>query len=60
VRETQVQTEHLRLTFTQTQAKVATGNRVTLIAELTMPEKMHVYAPGAMGYRPVALTIEDI
>jgi hypothetical protein len=59
VRETEIRTEHLVLTLRQTQTRVATGNRVSLIADLEMPEKMHVYAPGATGYRPVALTIQE-
>jgi hypothetical protein len=34
---------------------VAPGSRVTLVAELSLPSDIHVYAPGVDGYKPVTL-----
>ena len=57
---TQVSTRHLKLTAYPAQDVVRRGNRVTLMIELELPEKMHVYAPGVEGYRPVSVSIPDI
>jgi peroxiredoxin len=51
---------HLELRLTQTDEIVAPGNRVTLIAELSLPKDLHVYAPGVQGYKPVALELDAI
>lgn len=48
---------HLKLDLTQSDDVVAPGNRVTLIAELSLPLDLHVYAPGVQGYKPVALEL---
>jgi peroxiredoxin len=48
---------HLQLKLTQTDEIVSPGNRVTLIAELSLPKDLHVYAPGVQGYKPVALEL---
>jgi hypothetical protein len=32
---------------------------VSLVAQIELPAKMHVYAPGVKGYRPVNLVIEQ-
>jgi hypothetical protein len=39
---------------------VVPGNRVTLIADLTLPRDLHVYAPGVQGYKPIALELDPI
>jgi hypothetical protein len=52
-------TDHLKLTTQLSQDKVRPGNRVSLVVEIEMPAKMHIYAPGVQGYRPVALLIEN-
>ncbi len=57
---TRVSTRHLKLTAYPAQDEVRRGNRITLIIELELPEKMHVYAPGVEGYRPVSVSIPDI
>ncbi len=57
---TQVDTPHLKLTAYPAQDIVRRGNRITLVIELELPEKMHVYAPGVEGYRPVSIAIPDI
>ena len=56
----QVNTRHLKLTAYPAQDTARRGNRITLVIELELPEKMHVYAPGVQGYRPVSVTIPDM
>ena len=51
---------HLQLKLGQTDEIVAPGNRVTLIAELSLPHDLHVYAPGVQGYKPIALELDPI
>src|SRR5579863_7071009 len=51
---------HLQLKLTQTDEIVSPGNRVTLIAELSLPKDLHVYAPGVQGYKPVALELDAV
>jgi peroxiredoxin len=51
---------HLQLKLTQTDEIVSPGNRVTLIAELSLPKDLHVYAPGVQGYKPIALELGAI
>jgi hypothetical protein len=51
---------HLQLKLARTDEIVSPGNRVTLIAELSLPKDVHVYAPGVQGYKPVALELDAI
>jgi DsbC/DsbD-like thiol-disulfide interchange protein len=51
-------TDHLTLKAQLSQDKAQPGNRVSLVALVDLPAKMHIYAPGVKGYRPVALVIE--
>ncbi len=39
--------------------EVATGRRVTLVLDFTMAPKMHAYAPGVKGYRPLNLRLAE-
>jgi len=55
-----VSAPHLQLKLTQTDDIVVPGNRVTLIAELTLPGDLHVYAPGVQGYKPIALELDPV
>jgi AhpC/TSA family/Disulphide bond corrector protein DsbC len=52
-----VEAPHLRLTLSQSDRTVVAGSRVTLIAEIELPHDVHVYAPGAKGYRPIQLVL---
>lgn len=54
----EAKTEHLTLSVHISRDKIRPGNRVTLIVDVTLPPKMHIYAPGVQGYRPTALTID--
>ncbi len=54
---TKISTGQLELTTHASDAVVAPGNRFSLILDVTPHKGMHVYAPGASGYKPIALTI---
>lgn len=57
VRATKLSTSHLELTTYSSDATVALGNRVSLVLDIVPKPGMHVYAPGASGYRVVALSV---
>ena len=50
----------LRLTLEQSDHEVISGNRVTLIAQIDLPPKVHVYSPGVQGYKPIQLTLNPL
>jgi peroxiredoxin len=54
---TQVSTEHLELTSYASESAVAPGNRFALVFDIKPRRRMHVYAPGASGYRVVTVNI---
>jgi hypothetical protein len=49
---------HLQLALEQSDAIGVPGTRVTLVAEVRVPPEVHVYAPGAQGYKPIKLVLE--
>jgi len=49
---------HIQLKLAQSDDVASPGNRVTLIADLSLPPDLHVYAPGVDGYRPIALQLD--
>lgn len=50
----EVETRHLKLRYGASDGTVRGGSRVTLVLEVTLKPKMHVYAPGVEGgYIPV-------
>jgi hypothetical protein len=57
VQATQASTEHLDLRAYPSDASVALGTRFSLAVDITPKPNMHLYAPGATGYRVVALNI---
>jgi peroxiredoxin len=57
VAATRVSTAHLELTTFASDATITVGNRFTLALEISPHARIHVYAPGASGYRPIAATI---
>jgi hypothetical protein len=57
VQATQASTEHLNLRAYPSDASVALGTRFSLVVEITPKPNMHVYAPGATGYRVIALNM---
>ncbi len=57
VHATQVSTDHLELRTYPSDASIALGNRFSLALDITPGRGMHVYAPGAAGYRVIAVNI---
>lgn len=58
-REAVVRTGHLTLKYYSSADSAAIGNRLTLIADIRLNPKMHVYAPGVEGYKPVEWKLAD-
>jgi len=56
---TRISTEHIELKTYPTDSAVAPGNRFSVALEVTPKRGMHVYAPGASGYRVVGVTVEQ-
>jgi peroxiredoxin len=54
-----ISTEHLDVTTYPSDAAIAPGNRFSVVLEITPKRGMHVYAPGASGYRVVTLKIAE-
>ena len=57
VQETQVSTDQLDLSAYPSDAAVAIGNRFSIVLDVRPRPGMHVYAPGAEGYRVIKLTV---
>jgi hypothetical protein len=53
-----VEATNLKLTLEQSDPIGYPGTRITLAAEVRLPQDVHVYAPGAQGYKPVKLVID--
>ncbi len=52
---TKATTTHLEVTAYASRAPVTPGSSVSLVLEVIPKRRMHVYAPGAKGYRVVSL-----
>ena len=57
VQATRVSSSHLTVSTYSTDATVALGNRFSLVVEVTPESGIHVYAPGATGYKVMTLSI---
>jgi len=55
-----VEAPHLQLALQQSDPIGVPGTRITLATEVRLPPDVHVYAPGAQGYKPIQLVIEPI
>jgi hypothetical protein len=55
-----VDAPHVQLTLEQSDRSGIPGTRVTLAAGVRLPPDVHVYAPGAQGYRPIKLVIDTM
>jgi hypothetical protein len=55
-----VEAPHLRLSLQQSDPVAVPGTRITLAVEVKLAPDVHVYAPGAKGYKPIKLDIEAI
>jgi len=48
-----IETKHLRLSSSASLATVHVGQRLALVLDIELKPKMHVYAPGVVGYIPI-------
>ena len=48
----------MRVATGQSDRVAAPGNIVTLTAEVSLPQDVHVYAPGTKGYKPIRLIVD--
>jgi hypothetical protein len=51
---------HLQLALEQSDRTGVPGTRITLAAAVRLPAEVHVYAPGAHGYKPIKLVIDPM
>lgn len=54
---TEITTGHLEIRTYPSDVAIAPGNRFSLALNVVPGPRMHVYAPGALGYRVIALTV---
>ena len=57
VEATKISTDYLDIVAHSTDSVVAPGNRFALVVTVTPQPGVHVYAPGASGYRSAQLTV---
>ncbi len=58
VQGTEISTSHIQIKTYPSDPVIARGERFSLALEITPQPNMHVYAPGAEGYRVITLRIE--
>jgi hypothetical protein len=54
-----VQAPHLEIRVQQSDRTGVPGSLITLITEVRLPREVHVYAPGAKGYKPIELSVDS-
>jgi hypothetical protein len=59
IQGTKVSTASLEIATYPSDSAIAPGNRITMAFEVTPHRGIHVYAPGAAGYRVVAVNFES-
>jgi hypothetical protein len=59
VQGTKISTAHLDIATYPSDSAIAPGNRITLAFDVTPHRGIHVYAPGASGYRVVTVNLES-
>ncbi len=55
---TRVSAPHLALTTYATDQVAAAGTHFSLVLDVSPEKRVHVYAPGVVGYKPIALTVQ--
>ena len=55
---TRISTAHLEITTYPSTPQIAPGDRFSVAVDIEPHSKIHVYAPGAKGYRAIAFTLE--
>jgi hypothetical protein len=58
-RKTEVRTDHLKIDAFASQYAARPGNRISIVLDIELPDRMHLYAPGAEGYKTVSLNIQE-
>ena len=53
-----IEAPNLQLALEQSDPIAFPGTRITLAAEVRLPQDVHVYAPGAQGYKPIRLAMD--
>ena len=55
-----VEAAHLQLDLEQSDRSGVPGTRITLAVVVRLPQDVHVYAPGAQGYKPIQLSLDRL
>ena len=55
-----VEAAHLQLDLEQSDRSGVPGTRITLAVVVRLPQDVHVYAPGAQGYKPIKLSLDPL
>ena len=55
-----VEAPHLQVSLEQSDRAGIPGSRITLAAQIRLPQDVHVYAPGVQGYKPTRLVIDPM
>ncbi|MBM3798012.1 MAG: peroxiredoxin family protein [Acidobacteria bacterium] len=55
----EIRARHLTLRSWASNASLHPGSRVSLYLDIVLPPKMHVYAPGVTGYKPVEWKLRE-
>jgi hypothetical protein len=55
-----VEAPHLKVALEQSDRIGVPGSRITVTTEVRLPPDVHVYAPGAKGYKPVSLVVDSV
>ncbi len=55
-----VDAPHLKLALEQSDPTAVPGTRITLSARVQLPSDVHVYAPGAVGYKSIKLVLDPV
>jgi Thiol:disulfide interchange protein DsbD, N-terminal len=58
IQKSQVRAQHLTLTSYVSDDMVYAGNHVSLILEVDLPLRTHIYAPGVTGYHPAMFQLD--
>lgn len=54
-----IEAPHLQVALEQSDRAGVPGARITLAAEIHLPQDVHVYAPGAEGYQAIRLVLDE-
>lgn len=55
----EIRAKHLTIRTSASNNAIHAGSRVALMLDITLPLKMHVYAPGVQGYIPINWSMKD-